>query len=649
MTCVKRLDTQYVIGDADGGTSGFGGFYYGDTRHLRGYEWLLPGASILASAEEPEGGLVQVFAPTARHSSVWCAIRRLRLSSCGFSDSISVENRGAEPFTLSAALEFAFDLTDMMGLRIPRAAAEPAVATEESALAWSGRAADGAIGGTRLSAEPAPNRSRPGRLEWDLAIAPGGSIAVGLSCRFSSSAVRPTDEAAVPAFAAFRERFAPVIDGAGRFAPAAERAVRDLHALLHVEGGSMTVAAGLPYFDTPFGRDSLISSMLVLDWFPELAAGSLRVAAATQGSAYDPAALEEPGRIYHELRRGELCRRGLLPFGRYYGSIDSTPLFIVLLGRYLDASGDAGLIGELEPNWRRALGWLRRTLAEGGGFLRFRADPQAAGLKVQSWKDSAMSMCHADGRPAAGDIAVSEVQAYALEALTASARLAEALGDRGVSALCAEEAGTLRSAIEERFWLPGLSAYAMAIDGPGEALAVLSSDSGHLLEAGLGDDGRAAALASSLIGPELFSGWGLRTLGSGEARYDPLSYHNGSIWPHDAALTARGLLSRGFRDEAKRLSEAMLEAVSGLELARAPELISGYSREKIGFPVPHPFACSPQAWSAAAVISLAATLSACDRAAARFGGAEARDRDGDRARGDIGAPRGSGGRDRGRQ
>ncbi|SDF50872.1 Amylo-alpha-1,6-glucosidase [Thermus arciformis] len=404
---------------------------------------------------------------------------------------------------------------------------------------------------------------------------------------------------ALPSYEAFLAAFPP---GEGPWARPLRQALLDLRALLLATPEGPVPAAGIPWFVAPFGRDSLLTAFMLLPWGKEVARSVLRYLAKRQGAVWDPFREEEPGKILHEVRLGELSRTGRVPFARYYGTVDATPLFLVLLGRYLDLTGDLSLVRALRPHWEAALGWLERADLDGDGLLEFA--PSGTGLAVQSWKDSHDSMSHEDGRLAEPPLAVSEVQGYAYAAHLAAKELYRALGEEGRAKEEEKQAQELFALIQERFWLEELGTYALALDRHKEPLQVKASDAGHLLWAGAVPRELAAKLVATLFSEEMWSGWGLRALGSREARYNPLSYHNGSVWPHDTALFAGGLFRYGLKEEGLRVAQALLDLAHSQPDLRLPELIGGFPREEGLPPVPYPVACRPQAWDPAALVYL---------------------------------------------
>ncbi|MFW6690902.1 glycogen debranching N-terminal domain-containing protein [Streptomyces sp. MAR4 CNX-425] len=366
--------------------------------------------------------------------------------------------------------------------------------------------------------------------------------------------------------------------------------------------------AGIPWFLTLFGRDSVLTSLFALPYRPALARDTLLALAATQGTRHDAFSAEQPGRIAHELRHGELSAFRQVPYGRYYGSVDVTPLFLVLLQAHADATGDTSLAARLEPQARAAVAWL---LGDGGlaehGWLVYSPDP--GGLVNQNWKDSAGAICFADGSPAGGPVAVAEAQGYAYDALVRTARLARAVwGDAPYADRLDALAAGLRDRFHRDFWLPAADFPALALDGRGRRADALASDAGHLLWSGILDREHGVRTGRRLLADDFFSGWAVRTLAAGQRPYHPLSYHRGSCWPHDNAVIALGLARYGLEAEVGTLTRGLL-ATAEAHGWRLPEVLAGYARRDHPAPVPYPHACSPQAWAAATPLALLTAVS----------------------------------------
>jgi glycogen debranching enzyme len=365
--------------------------------------------------------------------------------------------------------------------------------------------------------------------------------------------------------------------------------------------------AGIPWFSTPFGRDAIVTALQMLWLDPSLARGVLSFLAVNQARETSRFRSSAPGKIMHETRKGEMTALRELPFGQYYGGVDTTPLFVMLAGAYAERTGDLDFIEGLWPALEAAMAWIAEESAHSrDGFLTY-ANSGSTGLTNQGWKDSSDSVFHADGRFADAPIALVEVQGYVFAALRAMAALATRRGDAGAAERWLQQSETLRGAVERRFWMEDIGFYALALDGEGRPCEVRASNPGHLLFTGLPSDERAAKVARHLLSANFDSGWGVRTLAVGEARFNPMSYHNGSVWPHDTALCAAGLGRYGMRQGAVRLMSELFEAASQFGM-RMPELYCGFQRIAGEPPVAYPVACLPQAWSAGAVFMV---LQAC--------------------------------------
>ena len=353
-----------------------------------------------------------------------------------------------------------------------------------------------------------------------------------------------------------------------------------------------------------FGRDSLITSYQALPFVPELAASTLRVLAASQGKVVDDYREEEPGRILHELRFGELTAFGERPHSPYYGSADATPLFLVLLDEYERWTGDSALARELEGPARAALDWIDRFGdRDGDGYVEYQRKTEA-GLDNQCWKDSWNSIVYPDGRLAPPPRATCEIQGYVYDAKVRCARLArEVWHDEALAERLTKEAADLKRRFNRDFWVDDREFFALALDGEKRRVDTLTSNIGHLLWSGIVEEDRAAPVIRHLTGPRLFSGWGVRTMAEGEGAYNPIEYHNGTVWPHDTALVAAGLARYGDRAGAGRLALALLQA-SYFFQCRLPEVFAGYARERTVYPVEYPTACTPQAWASGAPLLL---------------------------------------------
>ncbi|XLD98322.1 glycogen debranching N-terminal domain-containing protein [Streptomyces sp. 184] len=481
----------------------------------------------------------------------------------------------------------------------------PAVHTAEPSGAAGGlRPGAAAFTGPSAGTAPeAPGRDRPAGRTGS-AAATAGRTPAGVTAATSAHPRAGHPAAGNPALSP-AERSA--------LARACAQGLADL-ALLRVpasgpRGEALTVpGAGIPWFLTLFGRDSVLTSLFALPYRPALARDTLLALAATQGTRHDAFSAEQPGRIAHELRHGELAAFRQVPYGRYYGSVDVTPLFLVLLQAHAEATADTRLAARLEPQARAAVAWL---LGDGGlaerGWLVYSPDP--GGLVNQNWKDSAGAICFADGTQAEGPVAVAEAQGYAYDALVRTARLARGVwGDVPYADHLDALAADLRDRFHRAFWLPAQDFPALALDGRGRQADALASDAGHLLWSGILDRERGERTGRRLLAGDFFSGWAVRTLAAGQRPYHPLSYHRGSCWPHDNAVIALGLARYGLDAEVRTLTRGLL-ATAEAHGWRLPEVLAGYARSDHPAPVPYPHACSPQAWAAATPLALLTAVS----------------------------------------
>ncbi|UGS38660.1 hypothetical protein DSM104329_05090 [Capillimicrobium parvum] len=402
-------------------------------------------------------------------------------------------------------------------------------------------------------------------------------------------------------------------DGADALRHVYDRSLVDLAALrfsphLCAQDESLP-AAGLPWFMTLFGRDSIITSYQVLPYLPQLARTTLRTLAALQATALDDFRDAEPGKILHEVRFGEHAATGRSPHSPYFGTADATPLFVVLLDEYLRWTGDRPLVLELEDAVRRALEWIDRWGDfDGDGYVEYETRNPASGLANQCWKDSWNSILFADGSLARGPIATCEIQGYVYDAKRRGARLArEVLGDRHLADRLDAEAVRLRRRFQEDFWIEERQCFALALDGDKRRVDSVTSNVGQLLWSGIVDDERAGAVVHHLMGDRLYSGWGVRTMADGEHGYNPVEYHNGTVWPHDNSLIADGLRRYGYAPEAARIAGAMIRAATYFGHA-LPEVFAGFPQHMTHAPVVYPTASQPQAWAAAAPLLMLTTV-----------------------------------------
>jgi glycogen debranching enzyme len=606
---VMKEDYAFVVMDADGFIDGGErGIYSHDTRFLRTYLWELgPRFQTLVRHSESPNHYFFYYADIEGPSQCIGVSRDLHLGPTTLEDRLSVENSQDVSAEVTLQLQLDADFIDMFEARgITGYDHGTTVAkVEESALVLRYAREPGTEMQLRVEMLEGPGvEVGPRGLSFTLLLAPREQRRLAVRSVLDSGV--PTYQAQYD-YASWRKGFPRELTDFARDwkrALVLTRAVDDLRALLlHTPTGPIS-AAGIPWFVACFGRDALITAYMLLPHHPEVAHATLRALAQMQGTRTDGFRAEEPGKIPHERRHGELTRRGIMPHSPYYGTIDATPLFVVLLGRLYSVEGDPTILRQLRSVWESALSWITECAMQRGPFLRYTGASPGQGLVVQSWKDSDDSMSHADGRLAAGSIAPVEVQGYGYAALRAAATFYRALGEVEAAQRADGRADELAAAVEQRFWLEDLGTYAMGLDGDDRPLKVKSSNAGHLLWSGVPGRDRAERVVKTLFSQELWSGWGIRTLGGSEVRYNPVSYHNGSVWPHDNALIAAGLQRYGFTDEARRIRDVLFDLAESQEDKRLPELIAGYPRRQ-GPPIPYPVACRPQAWDAAALVFLA--------------------------------------------
>lgn len=571
---------------APSGAEGVIGVYLDDTRHLSRYEWELPGfVQVAGSAGSARAELH--LGRFRDHAQEMRARRVLTLRPDGLDDEVELVNEDARPHEVRVRLHAEADFRDVFEARGRDRRAIGYAAPNRQGWRWTYAAQDGAASSTALAFE--------GWTGDDLvALEPGERRTLRVSARFASGVSGP--QAPAPE-AGWTDAARAARDAAP---PHIRRAHDDVEMLLLASPEGPQIAAGQPNFVTLFGRDALLTAWFLLSPAPGLAAAALRGLGRHQGTRHDPVTREALGKIPHEIRTGELSRTGDIPFARYYGTSDASALYVILMRDHMRRTGDDALARELAANWRAALAWCRSERTA-DGFLRYPAAAQGRGLLNNSWKDSDDSMSDGSGALAEGRLAVVEIQGYLAASLDAGADLEEALG--GDPGALRAEAAALREAIDAAFWNERLGLHALALTEGGRQLDVAASNPGHLLWAGALTPARAAQVAGRLMEPDLWSGWGLRTLSSRERRYRPLSYHNGSVWPHDTALFAAGLLRYGMRDAFDRVAGALRDLAAALPDNRLPELIGGYGRGDLP-PLPYLETCSPQAWAAAALVGV---------------------------------------------
>lgn len=541
-------------------------------------------------------------------------------------ERLRLHNYGRTPVDLVLEAEFDADFADIFevrGMARERRGRRVPVEPVPGQLTFAYEGLDGRLRRTRIVLQPVPSEAGEGSVAYRLHLPPRGEATLSWAIRCevapASAATGVTAAAPVPAYeeaarqasaalAAARAGEPRLFTSNEQFNDWLHRSLADLHMMRTETPHGPYPYAGVPWFSTAFGRDGLVTALECLWFDPAVACGVLRYLAATQALDEDAERDAQPGKILHETRAGEMAALGEVPFARYYGSVDATPLFVMLAGAYYERTGDAALVREIWPSVDRALAWIESCGdADGDGFVEY-ARRSSHGLVQQGWKDSQDSVSHADGTLAEPPIALCEVQGYAYAARRAGAALARRLGLGARAAALDRDADRLRERFEAAFWCEEIATYALALDGSKRPCRVVSSNAGHCLFAGIAGADRARRVAATLLQEDSFSGWGVRTLAAGHPRYNPMSYHNGSVWPHDNALIAAGLARYGLKDEALAVLTGLFDASLFFDLHRLPELFCGFPRRPGESPTLYPVSCSPQAWASGAVLLL---LQAC--------------------------------------
>ncbi|HEY6723621.1 MAG TPA: glycogen debranching N-terminal domain-containing protein [Polyangiaceae bacterium] len=524
-------------------------------------------------------------------------------------EQIDITNYGLQSYDIPLTLELGGDFRDIFEVRglarNARGECKPQL-REESGPVYEYLGLDGVTRQTRVVLDPPPQYVDTGALSLAFRIGPGETKRVRLTITcVNGEPAKPVrfEQARREArlgSSALSKGGAQIRCSSETYSVWFARSRADLNMMcVRTEDGPFPYA-GVPWFSAPFGRDALITALSTLWMAPNIARGVLAHLARLQSTETNAAMDAEPGKILHESRHGEMCALGEVPFARYYGSVDSTPLFVMLAGRYLHVTGDVQFVQRLLPNVQAALRWIDEFGdRDGDGFLEYHRQA-ADGLVQQGWKDSSDSVFHADGTGAISPIALCEVQGYVYAARRGAAEIFDAVGHHDAASLERARAEKLRAAFDASFWCEDIGTYALALDRDKRACRVRTSNPGHCLLTDIALPERVPALRQQLTAPDMFTGWGIRTLSSLEKRYNPMSYHNGSVWPHDTAMAAAGLARYGECDAALVIVNGLLALSRHVPLYRLPELLCGFPRARGEGPTLYPVACSPQAWAAAA-------------------------------------------------
>jgi glycogen debranching enzyme len=609
------------------------GLYHDGTRHLSLCQLRLTGHRpfLLGSSTGAGGHVLTVHLTNpdlpGDHELLWPkAVMHVRRASFLWDRTwfsrISLVNHGLAPLSVSLDQSFDADFRDVFEVRgAHRPMRGRVLPTRETAdgLLFEYHGLDGVTRQTVVQIEPVPIVAT-GQCRLELTVRPGERrdvyVTVGcsrtphpapLAARFDAALAQAT-----AAMDRLRSRLAGVRTSSDLFDEWLERSRTDIAMMVTQTPYGPYPYAGIPWFSAMFGRDGILTALSVLWADPSLARGVLMALAATQATRADPASDAQPGKILHEARGGEMAALGEIPFAAYYGSVDATPLFVLLAGRYYHRTGDDETIRRLWPHIEAALAWMDRDGdKDGDGFVEY-ARATERGLQNQGWKDSHDAVFHADGSLAEGPVALCEVQGYVYAAKMHAAELAAVLGHESRAHALRAEAERLRLAFEARFWCDDLGAYALALDGAKRPCRVVSSNAAQCLMSGIASPARARRVADTVMREGVFSGWGVRTIREGEVRYNPMAYHNGSIWPHDTALVALGFARYGLKHDVVRIAEGLFAAAQQFELRRLPELFCGFGRHQGESPTRYPTACSPQAWAAASSLLVVQALLGLD-------------------------------------
>jgi glycogen debranching enzyme len=624
---LKHDDTFIVLdshGDIGASAGGPDGLFHCDTRYLSRFELLLNGMQplLLGSNVRDDDTLLTVDLTNADMyvddhlvlpRDTLHVVRTIFLWGDTAYQRLAIRNHGDGPVDVRVSLQFDSDFADLFevrGLRRKRRGLLGRHVTQPAAVSLSYRGLDAKLRQAVLRFDPPPNELTASVAAYRLTLAPGEAQPIFLAMGCGA----PEPPKPIPILRAMRavHRYRRAISqGAATIETSHDlfnevlcRSMADLHMLTTTTPQGRYPYAGIPWYSTTFGRDGLITALQMLWLDPQVARGVLRRLAAFQAKADDDPSDAQPGKILHEMRAGEMASLREVPFGLYYGSVDSTPLFVMLAALYAERTGDDATIVELWPAIEAALAWIDGPGdRDGDGFIEYhRATEQ--GLANQGWKDSQDAIFHADGRLAEGPIALAEVQGYVYCAKKLAANCAERLGHADHARRLRAEADLLAERFDASFWCPDIDTYALALDGNKEPCRVRSSNAGQVLFTGIAKPARATKVVDGLLQPQFFSGWGIRTIANTEARYNPMSYHNGSIWPHDNALIALGMARYGHKRSVERLFKGLFEAATYMEMRRLPELFCGFQRGRGRGPTLYPVACAPQAWASATPFTL---------------------------------------------
>jgi glycogen debranching enzyme len=634
-TAVLKNGDTFAVFDYSGDVAAFGlgqqGLYHEGTRYLSRFRLRLNGHNpLLLSARVKEDN--ELFGADLTNPDIPLdeehvlahdlvhLFRSRFLWEATWHERIRLWNYSRGPVHVSLTFEIDADFADIFEVRgtaRDRRGARLDPIFRDTMMRIGYRGLDNEERWTTLEWSEAAKTITPGvvRFEYDLATHSPATLLLAIRCErqrrpVAARAYEIAESEASAASQRARAEYAIVESSSERFNQWIRRSAADLRMLVSDTPYGPYPYAGVPWFSTPFGRDGIITALQTLWVNPRIARGVLEYLAATQADRIDEEEDAEPGKILHETRDSEMARLHEVPFGRYYGSVDATPLFVVLAGAYYERTGDVAFLRTIWPHVERALEWIDRYGdRDGDGFVEY-SRQSSVGLTQQGWKDSHDSVFHADGSLAEPPIALCEVQGYVYDARVRAAKLADVLGDVGRGDQLRHRAQQLRAAFEDHFWCEAEGTYALALDGDKRPCRVRTSNAGQCLFGGIASPERARRVADSLMASDMFSGWGIRTLSAIESRYNPMSYHNGSIWPHDNGLIAAGFSRYRFDDLIGTPFGSLFDASESMDGHRLPELFCGFHRRAGDGPTSYPVACSPQAWASGVVFQM---IQACLR------------------------------------
>lgn len=616
------------LGDIHQVGTGTQGIYHNGTRYVSRIELTVNGTRpLLLSAAPREDNQVLVVDLTNPDLKVndhplkqdTVHMQRLKfLWESKYHEKIMIRNFGLDQARFDVEFHFQADYWDIFEIRgIPRSKRGQMlpVRHEENQIIFGYHGLDDVVRETRIRITPAPDAIETRRARYHIALQPGEEMNIEMEIAFLEGDQKATQvgfENARSTMNAYMERAhehsADILTSNEQFNDWVNRSKSDLITMATRTPQGLYPYAGVPWFSTAFGRDGIITAMECLWAEPELSKGVLKYLAHTQATDFNDFQDAEPGKIFHETRGGEMANTNEIPFKMYYGTIDATPLFISLAGAYLERTNDIATLREMWPNIENALYWIDHYGdVDGDGFVEYKTK-SSKGLTNQGWKDSQDSVFYEDGRLAKDPIALCEVQGYVYDAKVRAAEIAGALGFYDIQEKLRQEASGLKRRFNDLFWSESKQTYVLALDGEKRPCNVVSSNAGHCLFSGIATTERARHTAERLLDERMFSGWGIRTIASDEARYNPMSYHNGSIWPHDNAMIAMGFSRYGLMEEACTTMTAIFESSFFMPGKRLPELFCGFPRVRRKAPTLYPVACSPQAWAVGAVFMM---LQAC--------------------------------------